>query len=47
VGPARHVEKYHGAVDEGAVQYNHGAVGAGAVKKGQIVNFFDSRFILC
>jgi hypothetical protein len=29
------------------VQYNHGAVVAGAVKKGQIVKFFQTRFILC
>jgi hypothetical protein len=34
-------------VGEGAVQHNHGAIGAGAVQKGQIVNSFHSRFILC
>jgi hypothetical protein len=50
-GPSRHAGKYHGAGGGGggggAVQYNHGAVAAGAVKKDQIVNFFKTRFILC
>jgi hypothetical protein len=34
--------KYHGAV-----QYNHGAIGAGDVQKGQNVKSFQTRFILC
>jgi hypothetical protein len=46
-GPGLHVGKYHGAVGDGAIQYNHDTMGAGAVKKGQIVNFFETRFILC
>jgi hypothetical protein len=46
-GPSSHVGKYHGAVGDGAIQYNHGAVEAGTVQKGQNVNFFETRFILC
>jgi hypothetical protein len=38
---------YHGALTYGAMQYNHGALGLGAVQKGQIVNFLQTRFILC
>jgi hypothetical protein len=45
-GPSSHAAKYHSAEGQGAVQQNHGAVGAGAVKKGQIVKFFQTRFIL-
>jgi hypothetical protein len=32
---------------DGTMQYNHGAVGAGAVQKGQIMNFFETWIILC
>jgi hypothetical protein len=38
---------YHGALIYGAMQYNHGALGLGAVQKGQIINFLQIRFILC
>jgi hypothetical protein len=44
--PSRHVGKYHGAVEDGAIQYNHGAVEAGAVQKGQNMIFFETQFIL-
>jgi hypothetical protein len=46
-GPSRHIGKYQGAVGDGAIQYNHGVMVAGAMQKGQIVNFFETRFILC
>jgi hypothetical protein len=46
-GPSRHVGKYHGAMGDGAIQYNHVAMVVGAVQKGQIVIFFETRFILC
>jgi hypothetical protein len=37
----------HGALAYGAMQYIHGALGLGAVQKGQIVKFLQIRFILC
>jgi hypothetical protein len=37
----------HGALAYAAMQYNHGAMGLGAVQKDQIVNFLQIRFILC
>jgi hypothetical protein len=39
VGPSHHVGKYHGTVGDGAIQYNHVAMVAGAVQKGQIMIF--------
>jgi hypothetical protein len=46
-GPRCHVGNYYGAGGDGAVQWNHSAMVAGAVKKGQFVKFFETRFILC
>jgi hypothetical protein len=37
----------HGTLACGAMQYNHGVLGLGAVQKGQIVNFLQIWFILC
>jgi hypothetical protein len=37
----------HGVLACGAMQYNHGALGLGAVQKGQIVKFLQIWFILC
>jgi hypothetical protein len=37
----------HGALACGAMQYNHGVLGLGAVQKGQIVKFLQIQFILC
>jgi hypothetical protein len=37
----------HGALANGAMQYNHGALKLGAVQKGQIVKKLQIRFILC
>jgi hypothetical protein len=36
----------HGALANGAMQYNHGALRLGAVQKGQIVKILQIRFIL-
>jgi hypothetical protein len=36
----------HSALAYGAMQYNHGALGLGAVQKGQIVKKLQIRFIL-
>jgi hypothetical protein len=37
----------HGALAWGAMQYNHGVLGLGAVQKGQIMIFLQILFILC
>jgi hypothetical protein len=37
----------HGALANGAMQYNHGVLRLGAVQKGQIVKFLQIWFILC
>jgi hypothetical protein len=37
----------HGALTCGSMQCNYGALGLGAVQKGQIVEFLQIQFILC
>jgi hypothetical protein len=37
----------HNALAYGDMQYNHDALGLGAVQNGQIVKFLQIRFILC